>query len=164
MLKYVIHDVTDMPKDYVTAHCISTDCAMGKGVVLSFRKKYQGLREACKKYVSDLNAGTGMIYRFESEAGVCYNLFTKDKWYTPHISMMPQYLSDLTICLRRLKQHMCLFGETKLAIPMLGCGLDRCSWEDVSKIIETVFDNSGIEIVVCVLSQDVLDRYNIKAS
>jgi hypothetical protein len=41
-------------------------------------------------------------------------------------------------------------GEKYLAIPQIACGLDRCRWSDVSKIIEEVFKDSGIEVLVCI--------------
>ena len=39
----------------------------------------------------------------------------------------------------------------KLAMPKIGCGLDRCSWMEVESIILDVFDGTDIDITVCVL-------------
>ena len=44
-------DVTTKMPEYVTAHCISEDCAMGAGVVLAFRKAFPGLKAACMEYM-----------------------------------------------------------------------------------------------------------------
>ena len=39
----------------------------------------------------------------------------------------------------------------RLAMPKIGCGLDKLKWEDVSKIIKDVFSDTDIEIIVCYL-------------
>lgn len=39
----------------------------------------------------------------------------------------------------------------KLAMPLIGCGLDRLQWDKVRDIIEDVFENTDIEILVCSL-------------
>ena len=40
---------------------------------------------------------------------------------------------------------------TKIAMPKIGCGLDKLKWEDVSSAIKEIFADSQIEIVVCYL-------------
>jgi hypothetical protein len=40
---------------------------------------------------------------------------------------------------------------TKLAMPLIGCGLDRLSWDNVSEIIEDVFEETNIDILICTL-------------
>ena len=42
-------------------------------------------------------------------------------------------------------------GITKIAMPRIGCGLDGLNWQDVKKALQDVFDNTDIEILVCVL-------------
>jgi len=41
--------------------------------------------------------------------------------------------------------------EKYLAMPKIACGLDRCNWEDIERIIRHVFGETGIEILVCVI-------------
>ena len=40
---------------------------------------------------------------------------------------------------------------TKIAMPKIGCGLDKLNWNDVSSAIKEIFADSQIEIVVCYL-------------
>ena len=42
-------------------------------------------------------------------------------------------------------------GESKLALPKIGCSLDRGKWAEVSEIIKDVFKDTDFEIVVCYL-------------
>lgn len=37
---------------------------------------------------------------------------------------------------------------SKLAIPQLGCGIDRLEWAKVKKILHDVFDGEIVEIIV----------------
>ena len=43
------------------------------------------------------------------------------------------------------------YGITKVAMPRIGCGLDRLNWDDVRPMIEEIFKDMDIEILVCVL-------------
>jgi hypothetical protein len=36
----------------------------------------------------------------------------------------------------------------KLAMPRIGCGLDKLDWNTVEEIIEEVFEGADIEIVI----------------
>lgn len=38
----------------------------------------------------------------------------------------------------------------KLAMPRIGCGLDKLEWSKVKAIIEEVFADTDVEILVCV--------------
>lgn len=38
----------------------------------------------------------------------------------------------------------------KVAMPVIGCGLDRLQWNKVSEIIKDVFQYEDIEILVCI--------------
>ena len=38
----------------------------------------------------------------------------------------------------------------KIAMPLIGCGLDRLKWEKVSEIIKETFSETDIEILICV--------------
>lgn len=42
-------------------------------------------------------------------------------------------------------------NKKTLAMPKIGCGLDRCSWKDVEQIIKDVFNDTDIKVIVCVL-------------
>ena len=37
----------------------------------------------------------------------------------------------------------------KVAMPVIGCGLDKLKWDKVSKIIKNIFKDIDIEILVC---------------
>lgn len=41
-------------------------------------------------------------------------------------------------------------GISKLAMPKIGCGLDKLNWEDVKQQIMRCFQDTDIEILVCI--------------
>jgi hypothetical protein len=83
------------------------------------------------------------------EIGRCYpvgrtlNLVTKAKF-----SNKPTY-SSLTQAVESMRDVCLEQGITELAMPRIGCGLDRLKWEKVSVIIQNTFAEMDIEIVVC---------------
>ena len=48
-----------------------------------------------------------------------------------------------------MREYMVSMNLTKLAIPLLGCGIDGLEWDKVKDIIQTQFENTNIEILVC---------------
>lgn len=148
-------DLMTVEHMYVICHCISADCAMGAGVVVPIKKKYQGIKERCKIYVDKIGAGNavGKAYRDVSENGVVYNLFSKQYVYQNAQKKLTtaEYHNQLRQCLLSMREQMIEHGEKFLAMPRIACGLDKCQWIDVEKIITDVFNDTDIEILVCVL-------------
>ena len=48
-----------------------------------------------------------------------------------------------------MKNQAVLNGIKKIAMPLIGCGLDRLEWEDVKTIIINTFQDTDIEILIC---------------
>jgi hypothetical protein len=44
-----------------------------------------------------------------------------------------------------------MLSVTKLAMPKVGCGLDKLSWPNVYDIICDVFKNTDVDILICEL-------------
>ena len=49
-----------------------------------------------------------------------------------------------------MKKQCLELGITKIAMPLIGCGLDKLKWEKVRKIIIDTFNDTDIEILVCI--------------
>ena len=43
------------------------------------------------------------------------------------------------------------YGIKKLAMPKIGCGLDRLDWNKAESMILNIFNECDIEIVICYL-------------
>ena len=78
------------------------------------------------------------------EAPFIFNLVTKrNYWDKPT-------LTTIKNALIQMKEQCELLNVHKVAMPRIGCGLDRQNWSDVKKLIEEAFGDTDIEILVCV--------------
>lgn len=140
--------------EYWFVQCISADFAMGKGIALKFNEVFDsktGLINTYNRSVvntlwNDLN-GFCLIYNRT------FNLVTKEHyWEKPTINTMRNALMDL----KNLCIHALTYSNLKkfsLAMPRIGCGLDRLKWEQVRDLIHEVFDDTDVDITVCYLEK-----------
>lgn len=137
----VKRDLFSIPQDYIKAHCISRDCAMGKGIAVEFIKR----NECLKEHLLSVNPQIGQAIPYINPLGeVTYNLITKDKyWNKPTYATFNQSIDSLV-------NEMVSNNYFKLAIPLIGSGLDRLSWEKNREYIKRAFAETNIDIVVCV--------------
>ena len=144
-------------KEYYFAHCISADFAMGAGIAPQFQKYFGTKSKLLERYYNDLAENTYLEYRWESLqiAGIkgdcilvdkVFNLITKKYCYEK-----PTYhsLYDALLTLRAL---CCQMDVKKLAMPRIGCGLDRLDWPSIKDCISDIFRNMDIEITICYLN------------
>jgi len=145
-LKEEKRDLFNVPECYYLAHCISADFGMGKGIVIEFNKRFDMKRILQKEYPDYLNQ-----WHHLKMIGDCiqqdrvFNLITKERYY-----QKPTY-DSLRIALKEMEDLCNEIHVTKIAMPVIGCGLDRLQWSKVKEIIEDVFKNINVEILVCSL-------------
>lgn len=145
----------DVGPEYYLVHCISADFKMGAGIAKTFADL--GCREEILKdwdgaYDYWKNGGhivwtsiPLMASRFPK--GVCH-LITKERYF-----QKPTY-DDLCEALLDMRDSILFVGEenVKLAMPKIGCGLDKLEWDKVREIILKVFEKTDFEILVCSLN------------
>ena len=133
-------DLFTMPQGYYLAHCISADFALGAGIAKTFDEVYNMRFKLFRNYDNYEYKGGDAL-----PVDNVFNLVTKQKcWHKPTYESLREALVMMRECLDFL-------GVTKLAIPMLGCGLDKLQWVQVEDIIKDVFADTDVDIVVCVL-------------
>ena len=71
-----------------------------------------------------------------------YNLVTKEKYHEKPT------MTDLRKSLLQMRKHMQEKGVEGVAMPRIGCGLDLLDWQRVRRLLEEVFENSCINIVI----------------
>ena len=135
-------DLFSAGTDYYLAHCISADFGMGKGIVIEFNKRFDMKRKLQEKYPAYLtrwNWTHGDCIR----EGKVLNLITKERYYDkPTLVTLKNSLDKMKeICLNE--------NITKIAMPKIGCGLDKLSWTDVKQLLFETFEDTDIEIFVC---------------
>lgn len=147
ILKEERADLFNVPYDYYLAHCISSDFEMGKGIVVEFNKRFDLREKMMQKYPDYLEKHRD-IYHNPNRADCILenrvlNLITKEIYW-----MKPTYesLSYALFCMLEI----CMSKDiSKIAMPKIGCGLDRLEWYKVKEIIFETFKDTNIEILVC---------------
>ena len=144
-------DLFDMPSDYAFAHCISADFALGAGIAKEFNKRFNCRESLFSEYPKSFTHRwdrTQDIYRggclmTTKKNVLVLNLITKrNYWNKPLLVHLENSLIWMKgLCIRN--------NIKKLAMPRIGCGLDKLNWKDVRLLIEKVFKGMDIEIVVC---------------
>lgn len=137
-LKEENRDLFSVDDKYYLAHCISMDCAMGRGIAAEFERRFS-LRNRLLWRTKLIHAPSCI------KIGRIYNLITKRNYYDK-----PTYKS-LKEALTIMKEDIILYKIKYLAMPKIGCGLDRLHWDRVKEIIEELFQDIDIEILVCYL-------------
>jgi O-acetyl-ADP-ribose deacetylase (regulator of RNase III) len=138
MLSYaeVSADLFTCPAQAI-AHCVSADLAMGKGIALQFRNRFGR--------VDILQQQEGLVLVLDNVGPYShiFYLVTKERYWHK-----PTYES-LYASLVELRRYILLEGITTLAIPILGCGLDRLDWSRVRIMLHGLFADVPITLTVC---------------
>ena len=139
-----IRDLFSVPEDYYLAHCISADFGMGKGIAIEFNKRFDMKRKLQSKYPDYINEWHHRKWSFNCilEDRV-FNLITKERYFHK-----PTY-DSLYGALNLMKFISIQKSITKIAMPIVGCGLDKLQWDKVSEIIKGIFKDTDIEILIC---------------
>lgn len=115
---------------------------MGKGIAVEFDKRFTGMKELLKELVCDWGASYPVTLAHKDGDRLIFNLITKEKYWGK-----PTY-DTITECIRQMAET-CKVNEIKhLAMPIIGCGLDRLEWYNVKNIIKDEFNGIDIEILI----------------
>lgn len=126
-------DLFSVPESYYFVHCISADFALGKGIALEFKKRFDMKNKL----------------RICGQSGKCilidrvFNLVTKETW------RRKPTMDSIKECLHELKKQIMEKNIKKLAMPKIACGLDGMDWKEVSEQVRGAFSDTDIEILVC---------------
>ena len=120
----------DYEGEYALAHCISTDFVFDAGIAKFFQARYSTRDELRQRFP---HAWNGYGYCLVTNGGRVLNLVTKNRYFEkPTLATVEQALMHM----RMVCEEM---GVYKIAMPRIGCGLDRLNWQDVKDIIVRMF-------------------------
>ena len=129
-------DLFSAPIDYHFVHCVGADYPLlsySCGIAKEFRRRYGAS-------IPVTNVGKLAIIQAER---IVIHLITKETCRTsrPTLESMKECLISLANYIRENK-------IMKLAMPKIGCGLDRLEWTDVKKLIEDILIPTGVKILI----------------
>ena len=141
IFKEIKGDLFKSDNKYTLVHCISYDCGMGAGIAKTFDSKMPQMKKLLKSTIRENNMQGYFAILYIGERNVI-NLITKERyWHKPtYSSLKASLLSAKKIAIR--------YDIKYLAMPVIGCGLDRLQWSKVSAMIKEIFADTDIEIVV----------------
>lgn len=133
----------ELGKGYVV-HCISGDYSLGAGIASRIDDEMDMRFNLFKNYpipVGESYANVGKALLVDN----VFNLVTKPLFkHKVRYETLWATLSDL--------QYQCeQLGIKKISMPKIGCGMDKLDWAEVRALIEEVFEDTDIEIEVCIL-------------
>ena len=137
IITYKRGNLFNAPPNYSLAHCVAADLKMSAGIAVTFRQKFNNIEILRKQKIE-----VGGIGILKQNKNFTYYLVTKQ------VSHDKPKVEDLKSCLIKLKRHCMTNNITKLAIPKIGCGLDKLNWYDVEQLINTIFRNTKIKFLV----------------
>lgn len=134
MVKEITGDLFAVSNEYYIAHCVSADYALGAGIAKRIESEYNVkdylLRYGRHKYPDCILVGR------------VFNLVTKRAYYNKPAMIN---LIDSLVLMKTIAEQK---GIHKIAMPRIGCGLDKLNWDDVRIYIEDIFEDSNIDILV----------------
>mgnify|MGYP004557858059 FL=1 len=145
IFKEEVRDLFTVPQGYMLAHCISADFNLGGGIARQFCEHYNMKERLMNGYGTDFSE-VGISLQIDNVHNLVTKRYVKDK---------PTY-ADLKKALEDMQVEMELDGQKKVAMPRIGCGLDGLDWGIVKAIIKDVFEDTDIEILICVREEDKL--------
>lgn len=137
-------DLFAVPEEYYLAHCISADFKMGKGIAVEFNKRFDMKKILENKYPNFIYLWNHHDWDYHCILeGRVFNLITKERYF-----QKPDY-AGISGALLLMKALSVKNKISKIAMPIIGCGLDKLEWNKVSDIIKHVFSDTDIEILIC---------------
>lgn len=135
-----------VPQGFYLAHSISADMNLGAGVAKEINHRYNMKKRLLimkEELVGDDMDIDNLVGNCLTVANV-FNLITKAKAFT-----YPTYGSILD-ALRSMRDEAEANDVKHIALPRIGCGKDRLDWTIVRKLIDEVFENSNIDVLICI--------------
>lgn len=138
-IHFIRGDLFTSDRPYV--HCISADCALGAGIARQIELRFHVKELLLKKQYA-------IVDYFKRYGGFAVrtnniiNLVTKEHYYDK-----PTY-QTLRQSLESLKKICTEYKISEVAMPAIGCGLDKLNFTIVQTILSDVFSDTDLDITV----------------
>ena len=132
----------ELDRKYTLVHCISEDCKMGAGIATQFDKKFKNMKTELLETIKINNLSFPITLHYTGRKQNVLNLITKKVYYGK-----PTY-KTITECIKQMKWYIEEYNIRYLAMPKIGCGLDKLQWGKVRSILEEELKDIDVEIEV----------------
>ena len=124
---------------YAMVHCIAQDAIMGAGIAKQFRSIYPDIQKSVRNQHPNL---PDCILYTDPDGRHIYNLVTKQSSYGKPTR------DSLTQSLILLKPQIIANQDKFLAMPLIGAGLDKLSWNVTRQTVTDLFADTGLRIAI----------------
>lgn len=139
-MRVIKSDLFAMGSEYSLAHCVSSDMVMSRGIAVQFKSRFGSVDTLLSQ-----NGVVGGVAVLPHGTAHIYYLITKLHYYGK------PSLQDLHMSVLAMREHVIAHGVKFLAMPRIGCGLDKLAWKTVKHILLTAFAEVDCDLVVCSL-------------
>ena len=141
--KEEIRDLFAVDDSYYLMQCISADFAMGAGIAVEFNKRFNTRTELMGRFKGDsISLWDSGIHGYNILQGRVLNLITKrNYWEKPTYDTLRNALNQAKTCCQ-------IHRINKIALPTIGCGLDKLDWNNVKEMIKEIFEDTDVAIEV----------------
>jgi O-acetyl-ADP-ribose deacetylase (regulator of RNase III) len=122
-----------------TVNCVGV---MGKGVALTFKKRYPKMFKDYRQKCEQGMIQPGVLTIYKNTHPWVLNFPTKRHWKSR------SRLADIELGLRELVAKYDEWGIKSMAMPALGCGHGGLEWDDVRQLIEEYLSDVDMDIEV----------------
>lgn len=141
MLKYVEGDIFYSPAQ-VLVNTVNTVGVMGKGLALSFKRRYPEMFERYRKICDEHKLTIGKLFIWYGQDHWVLNFPTKENWRNP------SKLSYIENGLKTFCRIYANYNITSIAFPKLGCGNGDLKWDDVKPLMEKYLKDLPIDVYI----------------
>ena len=146
MIEYIKKDIFQVDAE-ILVNPVNTDGVMGKGLAYQFKKKYDSNHKIYIKECKMKRFGIGdLIITKEIDGKIIVNFPTKTSWREN------SKIEYIQVGLNKLKEYMIENSIYTVALPPLGAGNGKLSWDLVKKEIEIFYsqlDEMKFTVHVC---------------
>lgn len=141
MIRYIQGDIFDSPAQ-VIVNPVNTVGVMGKGLALSYKKRYPDMfaayRTACEK--NEFKIGNLMLWYAPDHWILLFP--TKENWRNP------SKIEYIEVGLKKFIRAYADKRITSIAFPRLGCGNGELSWNSVKPLMEKYLKQLPIDVYI----------------
>ena len=125
------------------AHGCNCAGAMGKGIAVSFRKRWPAMYEEYRRQCKSGSFKLGDVLVWEEDGDVVFNLGTQQSW------TKKAELWAVEKALARMIREAEARNVREIALPRIGAGLGGLEWMSVRTVLEELGKATAICLRVC---------------
>lgn len=129
----------------VILHGCNCKNTMGSGIARSLRDRWPGVYDADTAASASSTNNLGNVSTYKTPGGVIVvNCYTQFDFTGRRYGKMDADYDAIRSCMKKIK---IMFPNSKIGLPLIGCGLAGGDWNVVSKIVQEELSDMDVTVV-----------------